>query len=94
MRSRRLRTKLAVAAFAASGVMGGFVGCASLGAESLSGAVDFCFLFDCTDGIFGGLIDPCSPVFSRPQTPGFIAADVNTPETDGNLFSDCPDDQP
>lgn len=74
----------------------GLGACTSLAGQAVMGSVDFCFLFDCTNGIFGGLIDPCSPIFSRPGTPGFIAADpadeTNTDFQNGrDLFTDCPD---
>ncbi len=28
--------------------------------ESTATATDFCFIFDCQNGLFGGTIDPCS----------------------------------
>jgi len=34
--------------------------CASYLAESALTATDFCFIFDCQNGILGGTIDPCA----------------------------------
>jgi hypothetical protein len=66
---------------------GGFVmltspglGCEAYAAESLLQAVDFCFIFDCTNGVLGGTVKPCQPGL------GF-----NGEETSG-LLLDCPDD--
>ncbi|GMU36334.1 MAG: hypothetical protein EDS66_11040 [Planctomycetota bacterium] len=96
MRSSVRRAKIGWAMVTLGGLVlasNGVGACASMGLESAAGAVDFCFLFDCTDGIFGGLIDPCAPIFSRPSTPGFIAQDPNKNGTsEGPLFMDCPDD--
>jgi hypothetical protein len=44
---------------------GGFLmqyntGCLSYTAESALVATDFCFIFDCQNGLFGGTIDPCA----------------------------------
>ncbi len=42
-------------------------GCLSFMAESAVEATDFCFIFDCQNGILGGTIDPCSgdnPLFA------------------------------
>jgi len=98
MRLRVKRAKATLALVAVGGIaLGNGVGaCASLGTESLAGAVDFCFIFDCTNGFFGGLVDPCSPIFSKPNTPGFIGSDSDeAPNTDTengrDLFSDCPE---
>lgn len=35
-------------------------GCGSYVAESTLTATDFCFIFDCQNGILGGTIDPCA----------------------------------
>ena len=101
MRSRLGRAKIAAVIVATGAVAfaSGVGACASFGISSLTGAVDMCFVFDCTDGIFGGVIDPCSPIFSRPNTPGFIASDSagdqnGDPVNGRDLFIDCPDQTP
>ncbi len=46
---------------------GGFVfgnsnsGCARIAGDTTLTAVNACFIFDCQNGILGGLIDPCVP---------------------------------
>lgn len=56
--------------------------CISYQGESLLTNIDFCFIFDCQGGIFGGTIDPCTGFGSGNQT--FETAD-SLP-----LFNDCP----
>jgi hypothetical protein len=46
-------------------------------AESAATATDFCFIFDCQNGLFGGTLDPCSR-----QTANGEVADP--------FFADCP----
>jgi hypothetical protein len=53
-------------------------GCTSYLAESGLVATDFCFIFDCQNGILGGTIDPC--------------ASGDTGQTSGPLFADCPEE--
>ncbi len=36
-------------------------GCAQWTANGLTSAVDMCYLLDCQNGFFGGLVDPCDP---------------------------------
>ncbi len=87
-RAKVLSAMLAVGGIALIG--DGLGGCASMGFQAASGAVDFCFLFDCTDGIFGGLVDPCSPIFGRPGNPGFSNQDpIKEPGARTPLFLDC-----
>ncbi|GMV96312.1 MAG: hypothetical protein HRF43_08740 [Phycisphaerae bacterium] len=35
-------------------------GCARFAANGLATSIDFCYLLDCDNGFFGGLIDPCT----------------------------------
>ncbi len=56
--------------------------CTSFTGESLFVTTDFCFIFDCQGGIFGGTIDPCTGEGSGNQT---FETDDNLP-----LFNDCP----
>lgn len=35
-------------------------GCARYATNGLSSSIDFCFLLDCQNGFFGGLVDPCA----------------------------------
>ncbi len=68
----------------------GNLGCGSLAADAAISAVDMCFIFDCTDGAIGGLLDPCEEV-SGPDggggegggTGAGVGEDINT------FFADC-----
>ncbi len=57
-------------------------GCLSFGAKSLALSTDFCFIFDCQNGILGGTIDPCSGIGSGDNT---VEATEAQP-----VFTDCP----
>jgi hypothetical protein len=53
--------------------------CSTFSGEALMGTTDFCFIFDCQNGILGGTIDPCAVLGTDP---------------DGNdvpLLVDCPE---
>ncbi len=54
--------------------------CIAFGAEELLRTVDFCFVFDCQNGLFGGVVDPCPDPLVDPLD-----------GTSTNLFVDCPD---
>lgn len=55
---------------------GGFVcasignGCISFGGEQALIATDFCFIFDCQTGAFGGIVQPCDGTTSTNQDQG------------------------
>ena len=53
--------------------------CESYLVESAFSTLDFCFIFDCNNGMLGGTVDPCAE--------GRDAAGEATP----GLFVDCPD---
>ena len=53
-------------------------GCGSFALETVAANADFCFIFDCQDGVLGGTIDPCPT-----QMEGGNA----------NLFVDCPQEE-
>ena len=76
MRSLRTKSLMVLAATAVVGMLFNTT-CASFASEQVFRTVDFCFLFDCQNGAFGGLIDPC-------PDPG--TGDDSTI----NLFVDCP----
>lgn len=80
MRSRMQRIAIVLALLAGGGTVMATsnMGCASFAGESLMTSLDFCFIFDCTNGIFGGLVQPCQE-----------GVDVNGEGT-GTLFLDCP----
>lgn len=44
----------------------GNYGCSRFATNSIGNAIDFCFIFDCENGFFGGLIDPCAPSAGGP----------------------------
>lgn len=62
-------------------------GCASFGGEQALIATDFCFIFDCNNGAFGGTIQPCAGA----ATIGDNGEVVNTRSP---LFTDCVNLQP
>lgn len=43
------------------GVIGGErgLGCGRFASNTLASSIDFCFLLDCENGFFGGIVDPC-----------------------------------
>jgi len=77
-----------ISAIAGSLALGGYLmaspntGCTSFLGESALVAADFCFIFDCQNGLLGGTIDPCSGIGSGNQT---VEGDNAQP-----LFTDCP----
>lgn len=81
MRSRMQRIVVVLALLAGGGTVmaSSTMGCASFAGESLMTSLDLCFIFDCTNGIFGGMVQPCQQ-----------GVDVNGDPT-GTLFLDCPD---
>lgn len=65
--SRRLAVLAGIAAGGGFLLTGPNTGCMSFMAKSAVTATDFCFIFDCQNGILGGTIDPCSgeqPLFA------------------------------
>ncbi len=77
-RSRRLATAVGLALMGGIVMSGPGVGCASFALEQGLSAVDFCFIFDCQNGILGGTIDPCAQSTDA-------NGDLLPP-----LFADCP----
>lgn len=81
MRFRSRRMAIAVGLIGTGGFLmaGPGTGCLSDTIESSLVATDFCFIFDCQNGMLGGTIDPCVDVQNR------------TWESDlyGPTFSDC-----
>lgn len=84
MRSGRRALNVAATLLATGGFLlaGPGTGCSSFLGESLLVTADFCFVFDCQSGLFGGAIDPCPGIGSGNQT--FEGA------TQSPLFTDCP----
>jgi hypothetical protein len=62
MRSRSRRIAAAIALLAGGGwlLTGPNTGCGSFLLQSAVSAADFCFIFDCQNGILGGTFDPCA----------------------------------
>lgn len=63
-------------------------GCGSYLLETAFVTADFCFIFDCQNGIFGGTIDPCevAPVLVD-QDGNRLPEPVNS--VSGPLLADC-----
>ena len=76
---------------------GGNMTCGSVSAEAAISSVDMCFVFDCTNGAFGGLLDPCGTIVGSDITGGGATGgggggtggSYEGPRT-GALFADCP----
>jgi len=73
------------------------LGCGSFAAESAIASFDMCFIFDCTGGGFGGLIDWCTDVDglvggSGSSGGGGGGAGGGTADElgGGSFFTDCP----
>jgi hypothetical protein len=70
----------------------GNLACGSMGTEAGIGTADMCFIFDCTNGAFGGLLDPCANVpGSDTGNPDQGGGGYEGPRT-GSFFADCPTD--
>ena len=92
---KRVSRCLVVAGIILSGTYlfaSGSLGCGSLASEAAISATDMCFIFDCTNGAFGGLIDPCGTVSGTDTNAGEgggQGGDYIGPSS-GPLFADCP----
>lgn len=64
MRSRCVRTFVMLGLVATAGMLfaGSGLACTSMAFDQAARSFDFCFLFDCTQGAYGGLIDFCDQV--------------------------------
>ncbi len=60
--SRRIMTAVGLALGGAFLFSGAGTGCMSFTAESGLTSTNFCFIFDCQNGILGGTIDPCAGI--------------------------------
>lgn len=86
IRARRWRKTAVMGMLVGTGVLcaSGALNCASLGIQSTLSTLDFCFLLDCQNGAFGGLLDPC----------GFggvlIDNDQGSVQFGSSLLIDCP----
>lgn len=59
--------------------------CTSFVGESFLRLTDFCFIFDCQGGIFGGTLDPCAGAESGAQTVESVGDNASPP-----FLNDCP----
>lgn len=86
MRKRAIRRAVSAAILVGAGgfvVSGPGTSCTSFFVESSLESANFCFIFDCQNGILGGTFDPCSGVGSGDQT-------VEGVTTGEQFFTDCP----
>ena len=82
------RTVMGAAVVLAGGLlMAPSTGCLSFIAESALTSTDFCFIFDCQNGLLGGTIDPCS----GRRDPG---SGTGNEIPLGPFLADCPDTGP
>ena len=84
---RKHRRFAAAAIFGAGGMMmqSPNFACESFAGESLFTAIDACFIFDCSNGAFGGVLQPCGVAIGT----GLFGPSPNDPSSGGPLFSDC-----
>jgi len=78
---RRTRAIMVVLGLLSSGgflLAGPGTGCTSFIAESALVSTDFCFIFDCQNGLLGGTINPCPGIPGGAQT------------IESAVFTDCP----
>lgn len=83
MRSRFRRIAVGAGLMAAGGFLlaGTGSGCISFTGEAVTTMTDFCFIFDCTNGILGGTIDPCATQTNfNTGDAFFLLADCTVPE--------------
>lgn len=67
----------------------GNLSCGSFFSEAAISSVDMCFIFDCTSGAFGGLLDPCGTTGGT-DTNGENAGNAGfAGPNSGPFFSDC-----
>lgn len=77
-RSRAIAVGVSLVLGGATLLSGPGTSCSSYLAQTGLTTTDFCFIFDCQNGILGGTIDPCAG----------LGADDNSGELP--LFTDCP----
>ncbi len=84
MRIRAKRIAMIAGLVAAGGFLlaGPATSCTSFTGRALLTASDFCFIFDCQNGLLGGTVDPCSGTGGGNQT---IEGQDSPP-----IFRDCP----
>ena len=78
--ARKVGAFLTLAAGGGYLLAGPGTGCSSFALETAAASTDFCFIFDCQNGILGGTIDPCAAPTGTGQFP----------TATGPLFVDCP----
>ena len=80
-RSHRIVAAVGLVLLGASLLSGPGTGCVPFFGDSTLAAADFCFIFDCQNGLLGGTIDPCATTNSVGQ-----GATFQRPP----FFADCP----
>ncbi|MCK4660410.1 MAG: hypothetical protein KAV82_12880 [Phycisphaerae bacterium] len=63
MRNHRCKRFVMLGLVVTTGMVfaGSGLACASLAFDQAAESADFCFLFDCRQGAYGGLVDFCDP---------------------------------
>ncbi|MCH7719411.1 MAG: hypothetical protein IH988_00275 [Planctomycetes bacterium] len=86
IRARWRRKTAVMSLLVGTGVLfaSGALNCASFGVQQTLSTLDFCFLLDCQNGAFGGLLDPCG------QGGLLIDNDQGSEQELQSLLVDCP----
>ncbi len=90
MRNRARKIITAASLLAASGFLtsGPGTSCSSFVGESAMVSTDFCFIFDCQNGILGGTVNPCA---ERTEFVGVTSGGVFADQyVAGPFLADCP----
>jgi len=84
MQNRLKKTGVIVGLLTGSGYLlsGPATSCTSFTGRSALVSADFCFIFDCQNGIIGGTFDPCGGIGSGDAT---VEGNTALP-----VFTDCP----
>jgi hypothetical protein len=62
-------------------------GCSEFYANGAVTSVDFCYLLDCQNGFFGGLVDPCAQGSLLVDCPGGMTTDEEEAEEEDTTTS-------
>jgi len=84
--ARRRRKSVVLGLLAGTGILfvSGGLTCTSYGLQQTLSTLDFCFLLDCQNGAFGGLLDLCG------EGGLLVGNDIGSAQELESLLVDCP----